>query len=45
LLRYAPIVDEFKELDREIVRNSIRFRWRDVRAQLRRRLRPEAFNA
>ena len=38
LLRYAPVVDEFKHADEAIVRNSIRFRWRDVREQLRRRL-------
>ncbi len=38
LVRFAPVVDEFKELDREIVMNSIRFRWRDVREQARRRL-------
>jgi len=37
LLRFAPVVDEFKDLDREIVRNSIRFRWRDVREQIRNR--------
>lgn len=42
LIRYAPVVDEFKDLDREIVRNSIRFRWLDVRATLRRRMTPEA---
>ena len=34
LIRNAPVIDEFKSLDRPIVRNSIRFRWRDVRAQL-----------
>ena len=38
LLRYAPVVDEFKHADEAIVRNSIRFRWRDVREQLRRRV-------
>lgn len=38
LLRYAPVVDEFKQADEAIVRNSIRFRWRDVREQLRRRV-------
>ena len=38
LLRYAPVIDEFKELDRGIVVNSIRFRWRDVREQFRRRV-------
>ncbi len=38
LVRFAPVVDEFKELDREIVMNSIRFRWRDVREQAKQRL-------
>ena len=38
LVRFAPVVDEYKALDREIVTNSIRFRWRDVRDQLRRRI-------
>ena len=38
LLRFAPVVDEFKALDGAIVRNSIRFRWRDVREQARRRI-------
>ncbi len=42
LVRHAPVVDQFKELDREIVSNSIRFRWRDVRDQLRKRLDGEA---
>ena len=41
LVRFAPVVDEFKELDSEIVMNSIRFRWRNVREQLRGRLRAE----
>lgn len=40
LIDLAPVVDEFKELDREIVKNSIRFRWRDVREQLRKRILP-----
>lgn len=38
LVEHAPVIDEFKELDREIVVNSIRFRWRDVRDQFRGRL-------
>ncbi len=38
LIRVAPVIDEFKDLDREIVTNSIRFRWRDVREQARRRI-------
>ncbi len=42
LVRFAPVIDEYKALDREIVTNSIRFRWRDIRDQLRRRLVPPA---
>jgi hypothetical protein len=38
LIANAPVIEEFKELDAEIVTNSMRFRWRDVRDQLRRRL-------
>ena len=38
VVRFAPVVDAFKKHDREIVANSIRFRWRDVREQLTRRL-------
>ena len=32
LVRVAPVAEEFKALDRPIVRNSMRFRWREVRA-------------
>jgi hypothetical protein len=42
LVRYAPIVDELKELDEHIVRNSVRFRWQEVRRDLRRNLDPAA---
>ena len=45
LVRFAPVIDEYKALDREIVMNSIRFRWRDVRDQLRRRLDAPALGA
>ncbi|GAB4363424.1 MAG: hypothetical protein Kow00114_19460 [Kiloniellaceae bacterium] len=38
LLRWAPIAPEFKKLDREIVENSIKFAWRDVRQALDRRI-------
>ncbi len=31
LVRWAPVMDELKELDEEIVRNSVRFRWQEVR--------------
>jgi hypothetical protein len=44
LIRFAPVVEEFKDLDREIVTNSIRFRWRDIRDQAQRRLKIEKFN-
>jgi hypothetical protein len=38
LVRVAPVAEEFKPLDRPIVRNSMRFRWREVRVELSRRL-------
>ncbi len=45
LLESAPIADELKERDVEIVTNSIRFRWRDVREQLRKRIDRDAICA
>ncbi len=42
LVRWAPIMDELKELDEEIVRNSVRFRWQEVRRDLQRDLDPQA---
>lgn len=38
LVYWAPIVDELKVLDEEIVRNSVRFRWPEIRRQLRQTL-------
>lgn len=38
LIRWAPVVENLKELDEEIVRNSIRFRWQEIRRDLRRNL-------
>ena len=38
LIKFAPIADELKELDVDIVVNSTRFRWRDIRQQLRKRI-------
>lgn len=38
LVRFAPVVDEFKQLDAEIVMNSVRFRWPEIRQALRRDL-------
>jgi hypothetical protein len=45
LVHWAPVVDEFKRLDEEIVRNSVRFRWQEVRRDLRRDLDAEAVMA
>lgn len=42
LVTWAPVVDEFKELDGEIVRNSVRYRWVEVRRALRDILNAEA---
>jgi len=39
LVYWAPIADELKSRDAQIVRNSVRFRWQEVRRDLRRRLR------
>lgn len=38
LVRWAPVMDELKELDGEIVRNSVRFRWQEVRRDFARHL-------
>lgn len=45
LVRWAPIVDELKELDEPIVLNSVRFRWQEVRRDLRQVLDAEALLA
>ncbi|MEQ8335511.1 hypothetical protein [Nisaea sp.] len=42
LVHWAPISDELKVLDEGIVRNSIRFKWRDVRERTAALLRAEA---
>jgi hypothetical protein len=42
LVYWAPIVEELKVLDEEIVRNSVRFRWNEIREQLRRALDAQA---
>ena len=38
--RWAPMAEEFKKDDEEIMRNSIHFRWIEVRRELRERIRP-----
>jgi hypothetical protein len=45
LIGRAPVIDELKRLDDEIVRNSVRFRWQEVRRDLRRDLDAEALIA
>lgn len=45
LVHWAPIVDELKALDAEIVRNSVRFRWQEIRQQLRQTLDAAALMA
>lgn len=35
LVKWAPVVENLKRLDEEVVRNSVRFHWKDVRAELR----------
>jgi len=42
LIQSAPVSDQFKKLDSEIVGNSIRFRWTDVREQFLKRIDPTA---
>jgi len=38
LVYWAPIVDDLKALDEAIVRNSIRYRWHEVRRDLHKNL-------
>jgi len=45
LISRAPVMDELKRLDDEIVRNSVRFRWQEVRRDLRRDLDADALIA
>lgn len=45
LVHWAPIVDELKQLDEEIVMNSVRFRWKEVRQELRQGLDADALLA
>lgn len=40
LVTWAPVVQEFKDLDAEIVQNSVRFRWQEIRRDLRANLDP-----
>lgn len=42
LVRWAPVMDELKELDEAIVRNSVRFRWQEIRREFASLIDPEA---
>lgn len=42
LVEWAPVIDELKKLDEEIVVNSVRFRWQKVRQDLRTALNSDA---
>ena len=42
LVRHAPIIPELMALDEEIVRNSVRFRWQEIRRELRAMLDADA---
>jgi len=45
LIELAPIVDDLKKYDNEIVTNSMHFKWHGVRSQLRERLDAHALLA
>ncbi len=45
LLQFAPIAEELKAFDRDIVINSTRFRWRDIRNQFKERANPEKISS
>lgn len=45
LVRWAPIADKLKKLDGEIVENSVKFAWRDIREQFNKRLDAGAVGA
>ncbi len=42
LFHWAPIADELKNRDQEIVENSVRFRWQEIRRSARKQLQAEA---
>lgn len=45
LVRWAPVVDDLKQVDEPIVLNSVRFRWQEVRRDLQALLDREALLA
>jgi hypothetical protein len=45
LVRWAPIAPELKRHDRQIVENSIKFKWQEIRRDFERRIDPDALAA
>ena len=45
LVRHAPVIDQFKRLDRQIVATSVGHKWREVRRAFRNRAVPERIAA
>lgn len=45
LLKWAPIAPDLKKLDVEVVHNSVRFAWYEVRSQFRKRCDSAALNS
>jgi hypothetical protein len=45
LFRWAPIADKLKNFDGEIVENSVKFAWRDIREQFQKRIDAAAIGA
>lgn len=45
LFRWAPIADNLKKFDREIIDNSVKFAWRDIREQFGQRVDADAVYA
>lgn len=45
VVKWSPVMDELKQLDEEIVLNSVRFRWQEVRRDFVRQLQPKSLLA
>lgn len=45
VVKWSPVMDELKQLDEEIVLNSVRFRWQEIRRYFAAQLRAEALMA
>ena len=45
LVRWAPIADNLKRFDSEIIENSVKYAWRDIREQFRNRINGDAVSA